>query len=106
MIPAQGKATEVAALGKSHPIPTLPFFWCGASAGWRAKPEKGEGITFRSEPRAVLVPRWPWATIMTSLQDFGSARFARKGDNPINPLTFGMSLRFQFDRQRNHPVPN
>lgn len=43
----------------------------------RAKPERGEQIIFRSVPRAALVPRWPWATIMSSLQDFGVARFAR-----------------------------
>jgi hypothetical protein len=48
MIIAQGKAAEAAALGKSHLVPTLPFFWLGALAGWRAKPEKGEGIIFRS----------------------------------------------------------
>ena len=43
----------------------------------RAKPEKGERIVFRSEPRAALVPRWPWATILSSLQDFSLARLAR-----------------------------
>jgi hypothetical protein len=116
MIIAQGKAADLprrsaakagaATLGKSHPVPTLPSFWFGAPAGWRAKPEKGEQIIFRSEPRAAFVPRWPWATIISSLQDFSLARSARKGDNPINPLTFGMSLHFQFDRQRNHPVRN
>ena len=36
----------------------------------RAKPEKGEQIIFRSEPKAALVPRWPWAIISSSLQDF------------------------------------
>jgi hypothetical protein len=41
MIIAQGKTAEAAALGKSHPIPTLPFFCSGAPAGWRAKTEKG-----------------------------------------------------------------
>ncbi len=75
---AQGKAAEVAALGNAHPEPTLPFFWFGAPAGWRAKPEKGEQIIFRSEPRAALVPRLPWAIIMSSLQDFSLARFARR----------------------------
>jgi hypothetical protein len=77
MIIAQGKTAEVAALGNAHPVPTLPFFWFGAPAGWRAKPEKGEQIIFRSEPRAALVPRWPWATIISSLQDFSLVRSAR-----------------------------
>jgi hypothetical protein len=77
MIIAQGQAAEAAALGKSHPVPTLPFFWFGAPACWRAKPEKGEGIIFRSEPRAALVPRWPWAIIISSLWDFSLARLAR-----------------------------
>jgi hypothetical protein len=77
MIIAQGKTAEVAALGNAHPVPILPFFWFGAPAGWRAKPEKGEGIIFRSGPRAALVPRWPWASILSSLQDFSLARLAR-----------------------------
>ena len=77
MIIAQGKTAEAAALWKSRPVPTLPFFWFGAPADWRAKPEKGEGIIFCSGPRAALVPRWPWASIMSSLQDFGLARPAR-----------------------------
>jgi hypothetical protein len=42
----------------------------------RAKPEKGEQIIFRSEPRAALVPRLPWAIIMSSLQDFNCKRHA------------------------------
>ena len=89
MIIAQGQAADLprrgaakagaAALGKSHPVPTLPFFWFGAPAGWRAKPEKGEQIIFRSEPRAAIVPRLPWAGILSSLQDFSLARSARIG---------------------------
>ena len=74
---AQSKAAEAAALGKSHPVPILRFVWFGASAGRRAKPEKGEQILFRSEPRAAFVPRWPWASIMSSLRDFSLARLAR-----------------------------
>jgi hypothetical protein len=77
MIIAQGKTAEVAALGNAHPVPTLPFFWIGVPAGWRAKPEKGEGIIFRSEPREALVPRWTWAIILWSLWDFSLARLAR-----------------------------
>ena len=74
---AQGKAAEAAALGRSSPVPTLPFFLFGAPAGWRAKQEKGEQIIFRSEPRAALVPRLPWAIIMSSLKDFSLARSTR-----------------------------
>jgi hypothetical protein len=74
MIIAQGKTAEAAALGNAHPVPTLPFCWFGAPAGWRAKPAKGEQIIVRSEPRAALVPRWPWASIISSLQDFSLAR--------------------------------
>ena len=48
MILAQGKAAEVAALGKSHPIPTLPFFRvCRAAGVGAANPEKGEGFIIR-----------------------------------------------------------
>jgi hypothetical protein len=71
-----------AALGNAHPEPTLPFFWFGAPAGWRAKPEKGEQIIFRSEPRAAFVPRLPWATIISSLQDFSLARIVDERPGP------------------------
>jgi hypothetical protein len=74
MIIAQGKTAEAAALGNAHPEPTLPFFRFGAPAGWRAKPEKGEQIIFRSEPKAVLVPRLPWAIIRSSPQDLRLGR--------------------------------
>ena len=87
MIIAQGQAAEAAALGKSQPVITLPFFWLGAPPGGTANPEKGEQIIFRSGPRAALVPRWPWATIISSLQDFSLARSARIVGERSGPAT-------------------
>ena len=75
LIIAQGKAAEAAALGKPPPQPNS-FFPSGLARQRRAKPEgKKEENILGPPPRAAL--RLPWATIISSLRDFGLARSAR-----------------------------
>ncbi len=78
MIVAQGKAAEAAALGKPRPNPLSLF----SNLIWRAEArqtrlEKREAIILCLLPRAAHLPRLPWATILSSLQDFSLTRSAR-----------------------------
>jgi hypothetical protein len=89
---AQGKTAEVAALGNAHPVPTLPFFWFGAPAGWRAKPEKGGGNHITSVTqggaRSSLALGYE-IHVPTGLQ-FGSVRserLAHKSKPPFPPAS-------------------
>lgn len=43
----------------------------------RAKPELGRDFVLLTIPRAALVPRFPWANLLSSLQDFGQKGFDR-----------------------------
>ena len=61
-----------------RPISSLPFIpVCRAGRPGAANRNKGEGFMLDLSPRAALVPCWPWATIMLSLQDFSLIRSAR-----------------------------
>ena len=83
MIIAQGKAAaclavaqrrrEAAALGSARPTSSPPFLWFAPKA-FGANHKKGGKFVFDPLPRAALVPRLPWATLISSLWDFSRAR--------------------------------
>jgi hypothetical protein len=65
---------DPAALGKAplHPASFFLPVWRACGAPNRKK--KGR-IVLGPQPRAALVPRWPWATILSSLRDFNRLHF-------------------------------
>jgi hypothetical protein len=66
MIVAQGQAAKAAALGKTPPHPPSFFFSFrfGAPRARQTGRKKGEKIALDPQPRAALLPRWAWATIL------------------------------------------